>query len=99
MKGLVNVIRTSGLSTISNTIDQIYSEQSEQKDKVIASEWEAKAAAYRIFMNVAKPNSKYIDEDDLMRFLSKEEVDNVLPLFEGAVETGKIKKSSLRNWV
>ncbi|RZC68092.1 hypothetical protein C5167_031352 [Papaver somniferum] len=116
MKGLVNVIRTSGLSTISNTIDQIYSEHDEQKDKEITSEWEAKAAAYRIFRNVAKPNSKqgyrlvalmisekkiiwYIDEDDLMRFLSKEEVDNVLPLFEGAVETGKIKKSSLRNWV
>lgn len=31
--------------------------------------------------------------------ICKEEVDNVLPLFEGAVETGKIKKSSLRNWV
>ncbi|OVA08368.1 Mechanosensitive ion channel MscS [Macleaya cordata] len=99
MRGLVNVIRTTGLSTISNTIDQIYYEEGGQKDREITSEWEAKAAAYRIFRNVAKPTSKYIDEEDLMRFLSKEEVDNVLPLFEGAVETGKIKKSALRNWV
>ena len=34
-----------------------------------------------------------------MRFLSKEEAASVLPQFEGAVETGKIKKSALRNWV
>lgn len=34
-----------------------------------------------------------------MRFLSKEEITYMLPLFEGASETGKIKKSALRNWV
>lgn len=42
---------------------------------------------------------RYIDSEDLLRFLSKEEVDIVLPLFEGAIETGKIKKSAFRNWV
>lgn len=41
---------------------------------------------------------RYIEEEDLLRFLSKEEVTYVLPLFEGAVER-KIKKSALRNWV
>ena len=35
---------------------------------------------------------RYIDEEDLQRFMKKEEVDNVLPLFEGAAETGKIKR-------
>ncbi|XP_072992548.1 mechanosensitive ion channel protein 10-like [Typha latifolia] len=99
MRGLINVIRTSGLSTISNTIDNFDEECGEQKDKEINSEWEAKAAAYRIFKNVAKPHHKYIDAEDLLRFLSKEEVDILLPLFEGAAETGRIKKSALRNWV
>lgn len=42
---------------------------------------------------------RYIDEEDLYRFMSKEEVDNVLPLFEGAVETGKIKRKTLKNWL
>ncbi|KAF6140559.1 hypothetical protein GIB67_035586 [Kingdonia uniflora] len=99
MKGLINVISNTGLTTISNTIDQLDYERGEQKDKEITSEWEAKAAAYRIFRNVAKQGSKYIDEDDLLRFLNKEEVRNVMPLFAGAAETGKIKKSVLRNWV
>uniref|UniRef100_A0A2N9H7Y3 Mechanosensitive ion channel MscS domain-containing protein n=1 Tax=Fagus sylvatica TaxID=28930 RepID=A0A2N9H7Y3_FAGSY len=59
MKGLINVIRSSGLSTISNSLN---------KDEEITSE-------------------------------KKEEVDNVLPLFEGAAETGKIKRKSLKNWL
>lgn len=42
---------------------------------------------------------RYIDEEDLFRFMSKEEVENVLPLFEGAVETGKIKRKTLKNWL
>ncbi|XP_038985355.1 mechanosensitive ion channel protein 10-like [Phoenix dactylifera] len=99
MKGLINVIRTSGLTTISNTIESFDEEGAEHKDGEITSEWEAKAAAYRILKNVAKPGCKYIDAEDLLRFFSKEEVDIVLPLFEGAAETGRIKKSALRNWV
>ncbi|XP_043698097.1 mechanosensitive ion channel protein 10-like [Telopea speciosissima] len=100
MKGLINVIMSTGLSTLSNTLDEsVFDEENAQKDKEITNEWQAKKAAYEIFRNVAKPGSKYIDEEDLFRFLHKEEVSNVLPLFEGAVETGKIKKSALRNWV
>jgi len=56
MKGLINVIRSSGLSTISYAQDE---DENEQKDNEINSEWEAKAAAYRIFRNVAKPGHKY----------------------------------------
>ncbi|KAH7519258.1 mechanosensitive ion channel protein 10 [Ziziphus jujuba] len=93
MKGLISVINSSGLTTL------VDDDEDEPKDEQITSEWEAKAAAYRIFQNVAKPHSKYIDEDDLLRFMRKEEVDLVLPLFEGAVETGKIKRKSLKNWL
>ncbi|KAG2712803.1 hypothetical protein I3843_04G134300 [Carya illinoinensis] len=99
MKGLINVIRTSGLSTISNTLESLDDDECEQKDEEITSEWEAKAAAYRIFNNVAKLGSKYIDEEDLLRFMKMEEVDNVLPLIQGAAETGKIKRKYLKNWL
>lgn len=57
MKGLINVIRTSGLMTISNTIES-FDGGAEHKDMEITNEWEAKAAAYRIFKNVAKPGCK-----------------------------------------
>ena len=34
-----------------------------------------------------------------MRFLKRVEVHTIFPLFEGALETGRISKSSFRNWV
>lgn len=100
MKGLITAIRGSGLFTISNALDESVDDEGvEQKDKEITSELEARDAAYRIFKNVAKPGCKYIEEADLLRFLKKEEVDNMLPMFQGVAETGKIKKSALRKWV
>ncbi|KAJ8650586.1 hypothetical protein MRB53_003609 [Persea americana] len=42
---------------------------------------------------------KYIEEDDLLRFLEKDEVQTILPLFHGAVENRKIRKKDFRNWV
>ncbi|XP_020969271.1 mechanosensitive ion channel protein 10-like [Arachis ipaensis] len=65
----------------------------------INSEWEARNCAQRIFNNVAKPAAKYIEEEDLMRFLKRVEIHTIFPLFEGALETGKISRSSFRNWV
>lgn len=41
---------------------------------------------------------RYIEEEDLLRFMIKEEVDLVLPLFEG-MENGRIEKKVLTNWV
>ncbi|GKV17889.1 hypothetical protein SLEP1_g28344 [Rubroshorea leprosula] len=99
MKGLMNVISGSGLSTISNELEDVADEEDEQKDKEITSEWEAKAAAYRIFRNVAKAGSKYIEEEDLLRFLKKQEVDILLPMFEGTAGTGQIKRKALKNWL
>ncbi|MQL96814.1 hypothetical protein Taro_029484 [Colocasia esculenta] len=101
MKGLISSVRGSGFLTISDAIDHSTNDEvgGEKKDKEITGEWEARAAARQIFKNVAKPDSKYIEEEDLLRFLSKEEVDIIFPQFEGASETGKIKKSAFKNWV
>ncbi|KAK6947319.1 Mechanosensitive ion channel MscS [Dillenia turbinata] len=94
VKRLVNYIRSSGLSTISKTVDDFGKAEFE-----ISSEWEARTCAQRIFTNVAKPGAKYIEEEDLMRFLTRVEVYTIFPLFEGALETGRITRSSFRNWV
>lgn len=94
MKRLVSYIKSSGLSTISKTVDCFGKAESE-----ITSEWEARNSAQRIFKNVAKPGAKYIEEEDLMRFLKRVEVHTIFPLFEGALETGRITKPSFRNWV
>lgn len=42
---------------------------------------------------------RHIEELDLLRFFNREEAALVLPMFEGASETGKIKRSALKNWV
>ncbi|KAF4375766.1 hypothetical protein F8388_014488 [Cannabis sativa] len=68
-----------------------------EHDKEITNEMEATAAAYHIFRNVARPGSKYIDEDDLMRFMIREEVDLVLPLI--GTENGRIDRKALTDWV
>ncbi|KAK4435553.1 Mechanosensitive ion channel protein 10 [Sesamum alatum] len=94
VKRLVNYVRSFGLTTISKTVDEFGRTESE-----ITSEWEARNCAKRIFKNVAKPGAKYIEEGDLMRFLQRVEIHTIFPLFEGALETGKITKSAFRNWV
>lgn len=57
MRGLVKVIQTSGLSTISNALDESIDEEGVEEE--ITTELEAKAAAFRIFQNVTRPGSKY----------------------------------------
>ncbi|KAJ7966374.1 Mechanosensitive ion channel protein [Quillaja saponaria] len=99
MKVLIDGVTSSGLSTISNTLDETEGDGGARlEDKQITNEMEATAAAYHIFRNVAQPSCSYIDEDDLLRFMIKEEVDLVFPLFEGA-ETGKFDRKALTNWV
>ncbi|KAK8505249.1 hypothetical protein V6N13_045694 [Hibiscus sabdariffa] len=93
MKALVDAVTNSGLSVISN-------EDGEQGGKEITSEMEARSFAHQIFRNVAPPpnDHNYIDEDDLLRFMIKEEVDLVFPLLQGS-NTGKIDRQSFTNWV
>ena len=56
MRGLIQVIQSSGLSTISSALDE--SVDDEQKETQITSEWEAKAIVYQIFKNVTRPGCK-----------------------------------------
>ncbi|EXB74867.1 Mechanosensitive ion channel protein 10 [Morus notabilis] len=97
MKVLVDAVSRSGLSTVSNTLDEMENGAMEQTDKEITNEVEATAAAYHIFRNVAPPGSKFIDEDDLLRFMIKEEVDIVLLLF--GTDNGRIDRKALTDWV
>ncbi|XP_010677442.2 mechanosensitive ion channel protein 10 [Beta vulgaris subsp. vulgaris] len=94
LRRLMNHIRSSGLSTISKTVDEFGKAEAE-----IKSEWQARTTAKRIFRNVAKCGAKYIEEEDLARFLRRTEIHVIFPLIEGAIETGRITKSSFRNWV
>lgn len=57
MGGLVQAIRTSGLSTISDVLDRS-DEDEELEQKEITSEVEAKAAAKKIFKKVAKSGNQ-----------------------------------------
>ncbi|KAL6284786.1 hypothetical protein ACE6H2_015715 [Prunus campanulata] len=81
---LINVVRSSRLL---ESIDEAN------------IECKAKAEAYKIFLHVAKSGNKHIEEDDLLRFMKKEEVDLVLPRFEGAAESGKIERKALKKWL
>ena len=53
VKRLVSYVMSSGLSTISRTVDDFGRAESE-----ITSEWEARNCAQRVFKNVAKPGAK-----------------------------------------
>ncbi|WJX35399.1 hypothetical protein P8452_23395 [Trifolium repens] len=100
MKILVDAVMNSRLSTISNSLDEtFYDVDNEQTDKEITNEMEATAAAYYVFRNVAASAScKDIDEDELRRFMIKEEVPLVFPLL-AQPETGLITRKSLADWV
>ncbi|XP_018447647.1 mechanosensitive ion channel protein 4 [Raphanus sativus] len=97
MKRLMNVIRKGTLSTLDEQIDT--STHGDDKATQIRSEFEAKLAARKIFQNVAEPCSRYIYIEDFMRFLTEDESERAMDLFEGASESHKISKSCLKNWV
>ncbi|PRQ28021.1 putative mechanosensitive ion channel MscS [Rosa chinensis] len=97
LKVLMDAVTSSGLSTISHTLDGI-EDLNEQRDKEITSEMEATAAAHDIFLNVAPPGSKYIEEWDLLRFMIQEEVEFVWPLIDVAM-TGQVDRKTLTDWV
>ncbi|KAK9277658.1 hypothetical protein L1049_007204 [Liquidambar formosana] len=92
VKRLVSYIMASSLPTISKTVDNFGIKPSQ-----ITSKWEARSCAQRIFKNVAKPGIS--KRKTLLRFLKRVEVLTIFPLFEGALETGRITKFSFRNWV
>ncbi|XP_030440024.1 mechanosensitive ion channel protein 10-like [Syzygium oleosum] len=73
--------------------------EAEQPDKEITDEYKAKDAAKAIFKNVAKPRSKFIEEDDLLRFMPKEHIEKFFAFFSEAKETRKIMKSFFKSWL
>lgn len=97
MKRLMNIIRNGALSTLDEQIHD--SAHDDDASMHIKSEFEAKSAAKKIFHNVARAGSKYIYLEDLMRFMKEDEALKTMSLFEGATETKRVNKSSLKNWV
>ncbi|XP_050367448.1 mechanosensitive ion channel protein 6-like isoform X2 [Argentina anserina] len=97
MKRLMNIVRKGHLTTLDEQI--LDTTEPDEGDTKIKSEVEAKAAAKQIFRNVARPGSKYICMEDLLRFMGEEEALKTMSLFEGSSETRRIRKTSLKNWV
>ncbi|KAL6203474.1 hypothetical protein ACLB2K_027174 [Fragaria x ananassa] len=97
MKRLMNVVRKGHLTTLDEQI--LDSTEPDEGDTQIRSEVEAKAAAKQIFRNVARPGSKHISLEDLLRFMGEEEALKTMSLIEESSETRRIRKTSLKNWV
>ncbi|KAG5247976.1 mechanosensitive ion channel protein [Salix suchowensis] len=97
MKRLMKIMRHGSLSTLDEQILSVATE--DESTTHIRSEYEAKAAARKIFANVAHHGSKYIYLQDLMCFLEKDQASKTMSFFEKASETSIIGKSSLKNWV
>ncbi|TXG74839.1 hypothetical protein ES288_1Z006000v1 [Gossypium darwinii] len=94
MKRLMNIIRHGALSTLDEQIQD--STQEDESATQIRSEYEAKAAARKIFQNVAKPGSKYIYLEDIERFLPEDEALKTMSLFEGASESRELARKPSR---
>ncbi|CAJ1974758.1 unnamed protein product [Sphenostylis stenocarpa] len=97
MKRLMNMVRHGALSTLDEQI--LDNAHDDEKNTQIRSEIEAKAAAKKIFHNVARRGCRFIYPDDLMRFMQEDEAAKTMNLFEGASDSGKISKAALKNWV
>ncbi|XP_018489880.1 mechanosensitive ion channel protein 7 [Raphanus sativus] len=97
MKRLIKIVRHVSLTTLDEQALQNTSE--DETIRQIRSEKEAKAAARKIFKNVAQRGTKHIYLEDLMRFLRADEAIKTMSLFEGALVTKKITKSALKNWL
>ncbi|KAI4297810.1 hypothetical protein L6164_037675 [Bauhinia variegata] len=97
MKRLMNIVRYGTLSTLDE--EKLDTAHEDENATQIRNENEAKAAAKKIFQNVARRGSRCIYLEDLMRFMRDDEAVKAMNLFEGASDSGKISKSALKNWV
>ncbi|XP_042427913.1 mechanosensitive ion channel protein 6-like [Zingiber officinale] len=97
MKRLVRIVRYGTLATLDEQVRQGAGEDDPVTQ--ICSEFEAKAAARKIFNNVARPGAKHIYLTDLLRFMKNEEAIKTMNLFEGAQEKSRVSRRSLKNWV
>ncbi|XP_009767353.1 mechanosensitive ion channel protein 6-like [Nicotiana sylvestris] len=97
MKRLINIVRKGVLSTLDEQLQQ--SSDDDEAAVEITSEKQAKIAAKKVFNNVAKPDSKFIYLEDIMRFMREDEALKTMQLFEGGTEAKGISKRALKNWV
>ncbi|KAJ3680466.1 hypothetical protein LUZ60_016744 [Juncus effusus] len=99
MKRLMRIVRYKSLTTLEERIRGREEGGDDDAAMHIRSENEAKIAAKKIFINVAKPGSKSIYLEDLMRFMRHEEALKAMNLFEGSNENKKVSRRSIKNWV
>ncbi|RZC47466.1 hypothetical protein C5167_040404 [Papaver somniferum] len=99
MKRLMKIIRHGVITTLDEKIQDSCDCNEEESATTIRSEFEAKSAARKIFNNVAKPQSKFIHLEDIMRFMGEEEAEKTMNQFEGGMETNRVSKKSLKHWV
>ncbi|KAL8525171.1 hypothetical protein ACS0TY_014700 [Phlomoides rotata] len=97
MKRLMNIVRKGVLSTLDEKLQGSTNE--DEATVHITSENQAKIAAKKIFLNVAKPGSKHIYVEDLMRFMREDGSLKTMHLFEDGTEEKGISKHALKNWV
>ncbi|KAM3341582.1 mechanosensitive ion channel protein 8 [Capsicum galapagoense] len=97
MKRLINIVRKGVLSTLDEQLQQ--SNGDDEAAVEITSEKQAKVAAKKVFINVAKPGSKFIFLEDIMRFMREDEALKTMQLFEGGTEAKGISKRALKNWM
>ncbi|KAI3840604.1 hypothetical protein MKX03_004616 [Papaver bracteatum] len=84
MKRLMNIIRHGVLTTLDEKIqDSCDCIDEEESATTIRTEFEA----------------KFIHLEDIMRFMREEEAEKTMNQFEGATETNRVSKKSLKKWV
>ncbi|XP_017241265.1 mechanosensitive ion channel protein 6 [Daucus carota subsp. sativus] len=93
MKRLMNIVKKGTLSTLDEQTGE------DESAVQIRSETQAKFAAKKIFCNVAKPGSKHIYQEDLMKFMRDDEALKAITHFEGASGWKGISKKELKNWM
>ncbi|GJY89600.1 hypothetical protein Tco_0504796 [Tanacetum coccineum] len=99
MKRLMHIVRKGTLATLDKQLEgsRVYAE--DESAVQITDEMQAKVAAKKIFINVAKQSSKRIYLADLMHFLREDEALKAIGLFDVESESQGISKRALKNWV
>ncbi|OWM80958.1 mechanosensitive ion channel protein 5-like [Punica granatum] len=98
MKRLMNIILHGSLLTLDEQIIDKPSVKDEASIQ-IRSEREAEKTARRIFRRVAKPGSRYIYLDNVMRFMRDDEAYRTMHLLEAKADHEGISKEALKNWM
>ncbi|RZC47465.1 hypothetical protein C5167_040394 [Papaver somniferum] len=83
MKRLMKIIRHGVITTLDEKIQDSCDCDEEESATTIRSEFEA----------------KFIHLEDIMRFMREEEAEKTMNQFEGATDTNRVSRKSLKKWV